>query len=166
MAELSIRQATPEDCPTIVNLIGQLAEYEHLENDCIASPELLNKSLFSEKPDCYCVLAFEKQPDGSELAVGFALYFFNYSTFLTKRGLYLEDLFVIEKYRKRGYGKQIMKFLAKTAMEKNCGRFEWSVLDWNQPAINFYQSIGAKVMPDWRICRLTEDGIKKFSSDD
>ncbi len=98
-----------------------------------------------------------------EIPVGFALYFFNYSTFLSRRGLYLEDLFVVPQFRGKGYGKRIMQFLAKTAVEKGCGRFEWSVLDWNQPAINFYQKIGAVVMPDWRICRMTGESLKSFA---
>ena len=100
---------------------------------------------------------------GDEIPVGFALYFFNYSTFLSRRGLYLEDLFVVPQFRGKGYGKRIMQFLAKTAVEKGCGRFEWSVLDWNQPAINFYQKIGAVVMPDWRICRMTGESLKSFA---
>ncbi len=163
MSQFLIKPARKEDCPIILDLICGLAKYEKLEDQCVATVELLEKSLFSEKPDCYSVIAWELDELGDEIPVGFALYFFNYSTFLSRRGLYLEDLFVVPQFRGKGYGKRIMQFLAKTAVEKGCGRFEWSVLDWNQPAINFYQKIGAVVMPDWRICRMTGESLKSFA---
>ena len=163
MSQFLIKPARKEDCPIILDLIRGLAKYEKLEDQCVATVELLEKSLFSEKPDCYYVIAWELDELGDEIPVGFALYFFNYSTFLSRRGLYLEDLFVVPQFRGKGYGKRIMQFLAKTAVEKGCGRFEWSVLDWNQPAINFYQKIGAVVMPDWRICRMTGESLKSFA---
>ncbi len=163
MSQFLIKPARKEDCPIILDLIRGLAKYEKLEDQCVATVELLEKSLFSEKPDCYSVIAWALDELGDEIPVGFALYFFNYSTFLSRRGLYLEDLFVVPQFRGKGYGKRIMQFLAKTAVEKGCGRFEWSVLDWNQPAINFYQKIGAVVMPDWRICRMTGESLKSFA---
>ena len=104
-------------------------------------------------------MAWEKNEEGGETPVGFALYFFNYSTFLAQRGLYLEDLFIRPEFRGKGYGKQIICHLARVAVAKGCGRFEWSVLDWNKPAIGFYEKIGAKVLPDWRICRVTGKGL-------
>lgn len=162
MKRLEIRAARPEDCGVILELIRGLARYEKLESQCVATEERLRHSLFSEHPDCYALVA--REVDG-EVAkpVGFALYFFNYSTFLAQRGLYLEDLFVKPEFRGNGYGKQIMKYLARTAAEKQCGRFEWSVLDWNQPAIAFYEKIGATVMPDWRICRMTGKDLEAFA---
>ena len=96
---------------------------------------------------------------GAERPVGFALYFYNFSTFLTRRGLYLEDLFVVEDARRRGYGKAIIRHLAQKALDEGCGRFDWSVLDWNQPAIDFYEGLGAEVLPDWRICRLSGEAL-------
>ena len=108
-----------------------------------------------------CVIAWEKDEESaSERPVGFALYLFNFSTFLTRRIL-LEDLFVVENARGRGYGRAMIEYLAKTALDEGCGRFDWSVLDWNQPAIDFYKKMGADVVPDWRICRLTGDALKR-----
>lgn len=103
----------------------------------------------------------KKRGDGRRTPVGFALYFYNFSTFLTRRGLYLEDLFVVEDARRRGYGRAIIRHLARKALDEGCGRFDWSVLDWNQPAIDFYEGLGAEVMPDWRICRLSGDALQK-----
>ncbi len=153
----TIRKAQPSDSQTIYNLIYQLAVYEKLENDVVTTPEELQKQIFENN--------FAKVLIGEEngIPVSFALYFFNFSTFLGKPGLYLEDLFVEPDYRGKGYGKKLLIELAKIAKEKNCGRMEWSVLDWNTPSIEFYKSLGAKPMDEWTVFRLTKDAINNLS---
>lgn len=158
-----IRPARETDCDTIVNLIRGLARYEHLEDQCIITPQLLKDSLFCKNPVCYSVVGFSVDDNKQEKPVAFALYFYNYSTFLGKKGLYLEDVFVLPEERRKGYGKKLLNYLAKVAKENDCGRFEWSVLDWNQSAIDFYQGLGAKVLPDWRICRVTGQELDKLA---
>jgi len=156
-----IRAATPADLATILGLIRGLADYEKLSGEVIATEELLRRSLFPDDgsaPAAYCVLA---EADGT--AAGFALYFFNYSTFLARPGLYLEDLFVRPEFRGRGLGKALLLHLAKLANARGCGRMEWSVLDWNQPAIDFYESLGAKRMKEWQICRLTGSTLTQYA---
>lgn len=156
--QLIIRPVTPEDVTLLFDLIKGLADYEKLSHIVTGNTELLTKHLFSDRPFIYSILAeYDQKP------VGFALYFFNYSTFLTKPGIYLEDLFVIPEYRGKGIGKALLNHLGKIALENDCGRIEWSVLDWNQPAIEFYQYIGAEILPDWRICRVTGEGIKNIA---
>ena len=151
---IQIRQATAEDVPTILSFIRGLAEYEKLAHQCVATEESLRHTLFSEKRYAEVLIAhLDNRP------VGFALYFHNYSTFIAKPGIYLEDLFVLPEHRGKSVGKALLASVARIARERNCGRLEWSVLDWNEPAIEFYTRIGAKVMPDWRICRLTEQQI-------
>lgn len=145
-----IRLATSKDCALILMFIKGLAEYEKLADQVVATEQKLLDSLFGEKPAAEVVIA----EVGGEPA-GFALFFHNYSTFLAQPGLYLEDLFVLPAFRGKGLGKLLLSYLAKLAVERNCGRFEWSVLDWNQPAIDFYQSQGAKLLDDWRITRVT-----------
>ncbi len=147
---LNIRPATPNDLDTIVSLIYDLAQYEQLTHQITGNPDDLGQHLFGDRPYAEALLA-----EWSGEAVGFALFFYNYSTFLMKPGLYLEDLFVKPDYRRRGIGRGLMLALAKEAVARGCGRFEWAVLDWNEPAIRFYKSLGADVLPDWRICRLT-----------
>ena len=158
MANFHIEAARPEDCGVILQFIRDLAEYERLLDQVVATEEDVRRELFGEKSVIRAVVAWE-----DETPVGFALYFFNFSTFLTRRGLYLEDLYVTPKSRGKGYGKQLMRHLAKTAKEEGCGRFEWSVLDWNEPAIGFYESLGATVMLDWRLCRLTGVALDRFA---
>ncbi|MBO7173372.1 MAG: GNAT family N-acetyltransferase [Burkholderiaceae bacterium] len=158
MANFHIEAARPEDCGVILQFIRDLAEYERLLDQVVATEEDVRRELFGEKSVIRAVVAWE-----DETPVGFALYFFNFSTFLTRRGLYLEDLYVTPKSRGKGYGKQLMRHLAKTAKEEGCGRFEWSVLDWNEPAIGFYESLGATLMLDWRICRLTGEALDRFA---
>lgn len=156
MKELVIRQAQENDIAFIKKFILELAIYEKMEDDVIVTDELLHKHLFIQK-SAQCILAFENlQP------VGFALYFYNYSTFIGKKGLYLEDLFVMPDYRGNGYGKALLLHLVQLAKEQNCGRMEWSVLNWNQPAIDFYESIGATAMKGWTVYRLTEDKLKNM----
>lgn len=159
---LEIRPVRKEDVEVVCDLIHELARYERLESQCKAKPEYLYEELFGPRAVIDCVLAWEKNKEtGVERPVGFALYFFNFSTFLTRRGLYLEDLFVVEDARRKGYGRALIRHLAQKALEEGCGRFDWSVLDWNQPAIDFYEGLGAEVMPDWRICRLSGDALLK-----
>jgi GNAT superfamily N-acetyltransferase len=148
-----IRAATPADVPLILDFIRRLADYEKLSAEVTATEDQLRATLFPEgaAPVAHCVLAFA---EGGAPA-GFAIYFFNYSTFLAKPGLYLEDLFVRPEVRGRGFGKALLLHLAKLAHARGCGRMEWSVLDWNQPAIEFYESLGARRMKEWQICRLT-----------
>jgi len=145
-----IEPAQPRDTADILSLIRALAEYERLTHLVVGTEAQLRDELFGARPVIEAVLGRE---DGR--AVGFALYFHNFSTFLARRGLYLEDLFVIPEARGRGYGKALMRHVARVAVSRECGRFEWSVLDWNRPAIDFYRSLGAEVLPDWRICRMS-----------
>ncbi|KAJ3417339.1 hypothetical protein HDV05_004804 [Chytridiales sp. JEL 0842] len=155
---IAIRQATPADVPKIHHFIRQLAIYEKLEDQHVGTEADLHKTLFG--PRQYAEVAIASL-DGVD--VGMALYFFNYSTFLAKPGLYLEDLFVAQDSRGKGVGKALLKHLAGIAVERDCGRMEWTALDWNTPAINFYKSIGAKTMDEWLIFRLTGDGLKDFA---
>ncbi|MFC2089310.1 GNAT family N-acetyltransferase [Bacteroidota bacterium] len=150
----TLKHAEPSDVPVILELIKGIAEYEKLAHEVVATEELLEKHLFGEKQFAEVVLGYE-----DEVAVGFALFFHNFSTFTGKPGLYLEDLFVYEEYRGKGYGKVLLLYLAKIAEERKCGRFEWVVLDWNTPAIDFYNSLGAKQMNEWIITRVSEEGI-------
>ena len=152
MSNITIRSALPSDTSTIFALIQELAKYENLENMVTGSEQKLRNDLFGEQIYAEAIIA-----EWNGKAVGFALFFPNYSTFLTKAGIYLEDLFVLPEYRRRGIGKALLQHLKELATKRDAGRLEWSVLDWNEPAIKFYQSIGAKVLPDWRICRITFD---------
>jgi len=149
----NIRKATPDDTPTIFDLIKKLAVYEKMENEVITSIEELRENIFSKNFSKVLLAEEEGKP------VGFALYFFNFSTFVGKPGLYLEDLFVEPEYRGKGYGKKLFVELAKIALEENCGRMEWSVLNWNTPAIEFYKSLQAKPMDEWTVYRLDQKGI-------
>jgi GNAT superfamily N-acetyltransferase len=156
--DLSILPATERDVPAILNFIRALAEYEKLSHTVVASEEKLRETLFGARRSAEVLIARL----GGE-PVGFALFFHNYSTFLAKPGIYLEDLFVLPDHRQKGVGKALLRRLASLAMERNCGRLEWSVLDWNEPAIGFYQRLGATVLPDWRICRMTEGEFSKLA---
>ena len=150
----AIRPATPADVPHIMSMIVELAVFEKLEHMVVATEALLHEGLFGAKPSCEAIIG---EADGE--VVTFALFFHNFSTFLTKKGLYLEDLYVRQAHRGHGYGSRMLKHLARIAVERECGRFEWSVLDWNTPAINFYKSMGAEILPDWRICRVTGEPL-------
>ena len=154
-----IEPASERDVPLILQLIKGLAEYEKLAHEVVATEDSLRASLFGARPDAEVVIAYS----GSE-AVGFALFFHNYSTFLGKRGLYLEDLFVLPAWRGHGAGQALLTYLARLAEERGCGRFEWSVLDWNEPAIRFYERMGARLMKEWRICRVTGDALTAMAS--
>jgi GNAT superfamily N-acetyltransferase len=155
----TIRPANPADVTNIFNLITQLAVYEKLEHMVTGTPQMLHDSLFGARPACECVMALE-----NNAPIGFALYFTTYSTFLGRPGLYLEDLFVIPEARGRGYGKALIVHLAALAKARNCGRFEWRVLDWNTPSIEFYKSLGAQILPEWHLVRMTSNEIASLVS--
>jgi GNAT superfamily N-acetyltransferase len=156
---MALRRATRADVPEILRLIRALAEYEKLSGEVVASEAALAQTLFGDRPAAEVLLAEE-----GGRAVGFALFFQNYSTFLGKPGLYLEDLFVEPAFRGKGLGKQLLQAIARLAVERGCGRFEWAVLDWNEPAIGFYRSLGARPMADWRVMRLTGEALRKLGS--
>lgn len=154
----AIRPATAADVPLILELIRALATYERAPNEVTATEKGLTEVLFGEKPAAEVLLVFE-----NETAVGFAVFFHNFSTWLGRPGLYLEDLFVRPEDRGKGYGRALLIELAKIARDRGCGRMEWAVLDWNEPAIEFYRKLGAKPMDDWTVFRLTHDGIAKLA---
>mgnify|MGYP000923182034 CR=1 FL=1 len=163
----TLRAAAPSDLPAIVDLIRELAVYERLEHLVVVTPESLHPHLFGPRPAAEAVVAEVAglQSDGGARVVGFALFFTNFSTFLGRPGLYLEDLYVQPAFRNLGLGKRLLEHLGALAVERGCGRFEWSVLDWNESAIRFYERMGANVLPDWRICRVTGDALKRFTRD-
>ncbi|MGF1582559.1 MAG: GNAT family N-acetyltransferase [Gemmataceae bacterium] len=149
-----IRTAKPSDVPVICQLIRDLAEYERLSHEVVLSEEKVKEHLFRERPYAEVLLAEEETE-----VVGFALFFYNYSTFLGKPGLYLEDLFVKPANRGKGHGKKLLTALAKLAVERDCGRMEWAVLDWNEPSIQFYKGLGAGTMDEWTTYRLTGEAL-------
>jgi len=154
-----IRLATPTDIPAIVHLIRALAEYEKLSHQVVVDEARLREHLFGPKPYAEVLLAEE----GGQV-VGYALFFHTYSTFLGRPSLYLEDLFVLPEQRGRGHGKALLARLARLAVERDCGRFEWMVLDWNTPAIEFYESLGAALAPEWKLCRMTGEALRRFAA--
>jgi GNAT superfamily N-acetyltransferase len=156
--QFEIRPADVEDVPIILELIRDLAAYERAPNEVTATEERLADVLFGERPSAEVLLAFEGQAP-----VGFAVYFYNFSTWLGRPGLYLEDLFVKPENRGKGYGRALLVELAKIARDRGCGRMEWAVLDWNEPAIKFYHALGAKPMDEWTVFRLTRDGIARLA---
>ena len=155
---MPLRRAVRADVPEILRLIRALAEYEKLSHEVVASEAALAQTLFGDRPAAEVLLAEE-----GGRAVGFALFFQNYSTFLAKPGIYLEDLFVEPAQRGKGLGKALLAAVAKLAVERGCGRFEWAVLDWNAPAIGFYQSLGAKPLNDWTVMRVTGEALRKLA---
>ena len=158
--ELTFRFAEEQDTPLILKFIKGLADYEHLLDQVVADEATLADQLF-EKKNAEVLFALE---DGKE--VGFALFFHNFSTFLGRAGLYLEDLFVLPEHRGKGYGKAILQRLAAIALERGCGRMEWWCLDWNQPSIGFYKSLGAEPMSDWTVYRLTGKTLRDLAEPD
>lgn len=152
---ITIRPAGPDDVPTILACIRGLAEYERLAHEVTATEAELRESLFGARPQAEVLLALD-----GEVALGFALFFHNYSTFLARRGLYLEDLFVFPEHRGRGVGRALLARLAALAVERRCGRLEWSVLDWNVEAIRFYESVGARPMSEWTVYRVSGDALR------
>lgn len=155
---ITIRKAEEKDIPLILEFIKGIAEYEKLLHEVEATEEKLRESLFSEKANTEVLLCYL-----GEIPVAYAVYFHNFSTFVGKKGIYLEDIFVYPEYRGKGIGKKLLKHIAQIAVERNCGRMEWAVLNWNKPAIDFYKSIGAIPLGEWSIFRLTEPALKKFS---
>jgi GNAT superfamily N-acetyltransferase len=153
-ATRTIRFARPDDVPTIVDLIRALAEYERLSDQCAATEEAIQEHVFGARPYCEVLMA-----EVGGRTVGFALFFHNYSTFLTKPGIYLEDLFVVPEARGGGHGKALLASLARLAVERGCGRLEWSVLDWNEPSIAFYRALGALPRDEWIGYRLTGQAL-------
>jgi len=153
-----IRPARREDCEHLHALILGLADYERLLDAVVGSVEDLRAELFGPTPVIEAALAWE-----GARPVGFALWFHTYSTFLARRGLWLEDLFVIPEARGRGHGKALLKYCARLALERGCGRYEWSVLNWNAPSIEFYKAAGAVLMADWTICRMTGEALERFA---
>src|SRR5437867_3027442 len=158
--DVTIRPATERDVPLVLELIKGLAEYEKLAHEVDATEAGLRRSLFGPSPGAEVVIA-----EAMGEPVGFALFFHNFSTFVGKRGLYLEDLFVKPEMRGKGFGRALLVHLSKIARERNCGRFEWAVLDWNEPAIEFYKRLGAVAMSDWTIFRMTGDALDRLSKE-
>jgi len=156
--DFQIRSGTERDIPLILRMIKGLAEYEKLSDQVIATEDGLRESLFGPRPAAEVVIGY-----AGEQAAGFALFFHNYSTFLGQRGLYLEDLFVFPEWRGKGLGRQLLAHLARIAVERGCGRMEWSVLDWNEQAMRVYRGIGATPLDDWTICRLTGDALHRLA---
>ena len=159
--EVKIRLANPDDVANIFRLIQALAEYEKLSDQVTGNVDSLQEHLFGTRPYAEAIVA-----ESANLFVGFALFFPNYSTFLTKPGIYLEDLFVLPEYRRQGIGTAMLTYLGKLALERDAGRLEWSVLDWNQSAIDFYEKMGAKILLDWRICRVTGESLSNLATKD
>jgi GNAT superfamily N-acetyltransferase len=158
-SEFRIVPAGPEDTERVLGMIEALADYEKLRHLCVATEAGLRTALFGVRPAAEVVLGWE-----GTTPVAFALFFHNFSTFLGRKGLYLEDLFVQPAFRRRGYGRALLVHLARIAVERGCGRFEWAVLDWNAPAIGFYESLGAAILPDWRISRVTGPALDKLAA--
>jgi GNAT superfamily N-acetyltransferase len=154
-----VKSATESEVPVIFSFIKKLAEYERLSAEVVATEELLRETLFGQRRTAEVAIGYlETKP------VGFVLFFHNYSTFLGKPGLYIEDLFVDEDYRRHGYGRELLLHVARLAKERGCGRLEWAVLDWNQPAIGFYQKLGASPMSEWTVFRITGKSLDELAA--
>lgn len=154
---LKIRETSEEDCGLILSFIKEIAEYEKLSDEVVATEDILKESIFNNNRAEVVIVELDSK------AVGYALYFYNFSTFNGKSGLYLEDLFIKKEFRGRGIGKEVFKFLVKKAKKEDCKRMEWSCLDWNEPSIKFYKSLGAVPMDEWTVYRLTEKEINRLS---
>ena len=155
-----IRAAIKEDVPAILSYIKKLADYERLSHEVVATEAGLRETLFGRRRTAEVALGyFKREP------VGFVLFFHNYSTFLGQPGIYIEDLFVDEAFRRRGFGRALLAYVARLAKERRCGRLEWSVLDWNEPAINFYKQLGATPMSEWTVYRMTGESLRKLAAD-
>lgn len=155
MEKLTFRYASKEDIPLVLHFIKSIAEYEKMLDQVVNNEELIEEYLFEKKvAEVFFAMVNDKE-------IGFALYFHNYSTFVGRAGLYLEDLFIYPEYRGKGYGKAMLKRLAQIALERNCGRLEWTCLNWNKPSIDFYLSLGAVPMSDWTVYRLSGDTLKE-----
>lgn len=157
-ADFRIEKADERHAPLILSFIRELAEYERLSHEVVATEAALRETLFGERPPAEVIIGYYHNAP-----VCFALFFHNYSTFLGRRGLYLEDLYVKPQWRGKGIGRAMLVYLARLARERNCGRFEWAVLDWNEPAINFYKNLGARAMDDWTTFRLTGEALERLA---
>jgi len=158
--DFNIRAATINDAAVILALIKDLAEYEHLSHEVAATEEDIRQSLFGDRPVAQALIG-----EHEGMPISFALFFYNFSTFLGKPGIYLEDLYVQPEYRSNGFGRRMLAHIARLAKERNCGRFEWSVLDWNEPAIRTYDRLNATPMKEWILYRLTGEALNKLASD-
>ena len=161
MCDIDIQPATEADVPLILQLIRALAEYERLAHEVVATEAMVRESFFGPSPHAQAVIA---RSGGS--AVGFAIWFSTYSTFLSRPGIYLEDLFVLPEWRGKGIGRALLRHLARIAVERRCGRIEWSVLDWNETAIRFYRGLGARPMDEWTVFRLTGEAITRLAEEE
>jgi GNAT superfamily N-acetyltransferase len=158
LAGFEIRAASIDDVAIILGFIKKLAAYEKLSHEVVATEELLKETLFGERPTAEVAIGYL-----ADKPVGFVLFFHNYSTFLGRPGLYIEDLFVDESCRERGFGRALLLYVARLAKERGCGRLEWSVLDWNEPAIRFYKNLGAVPMSEWTVFRVTGESLAKLA---
>ena len=157
-SELRLRKAAVGDLPDVMRCIRGIAEYEGLSHEVVATEDGLRQSLFGDPAAAEVVLAYA----GEELA-GFAVYFHNFSTFVGRRGIYLEDLFVFPQFRRKGLGRKLLAYVARAAVERECGRFEWAALDWNETAISFYTRLGARPMDEWTVYRMTGDALAQLA---
>jgi len=159
-SDFTIRAAIENDVAVILALIRELAEYEHLAHEVTATAEDIRRSLFGDRPVAEALIG-----DYRGVPISFALFFYSYSTFLGKAGIYLEDLYVQPQYRRNGFGRQMLAHIARLAKERNCGRFEWSVLDWNEPAIRTYEGLNARPMKEWILYRLTGEALDRLAGE-
>lgn len=159
IADFSIKPATKKDVPVILSFITKLADYERLSHEVVATEELLQRTLFGRRRTAEVAIGYYNNEP-----VGFVLFFHNFSTFVGRPGIYIEDLFVEETYRRRGFGGALLAHIAKLAVARDCGRLEWSVLDWNEPAVNFYQKLGAMPMNEWTVFRVTGEKLNQLAA--
>jgi GNAT superfamily N-acetyltransferase len=158
IVNFTIKPATKKDVPVILDFVTKLADYERLSDEVVATEELLQRTLFGQRRTAEVAIGyFNSDP------VGFVLFFHNFSTFLGRSGIYIEDLFVDESFRRRGFGRALLTHVAKLAAARQCGRLEWSVLDWNEPAVNFYKKLGAMPMTEWTVFRVTGDKLRQLA---
>ena len=158
--DFRIEETGPQDVSLILSFVKELAEYERLADSVTVTEDQLREALFGERPTAFAVIGYYR-----DAPVSFALFFHNYSTFVGRPGLYLEDLYVRPQMRGRGFGRAMLAYLARVARERGCGRMEWAVLDWNEPAIKFYKSLGARPLDDWIVYRLTDDALAKLADE-
>jgi len=158
ISDFTIKPATKKDVPVILNFIKKLADYERLSHEVVATEELLQRTLFGQRRTAEVAIGYLNSDP-----VGFVLFFHNFSTFVGRPGIYIEDLFVDEPFRRRGFGGALLRHVAKLAAARECGRLEWSVLDWNEPAINFYRKLGAGSMNEWTVFRMTGENLQRLA---